>query len=133
MPAGRPKKTLKDLPYNWEDLIISEMSKGASLAEINALLDLDNETRKRMERDHEELSAAIKKGLRLSEGWWQAKGRKNLENKDFSATLWYMNMKNRFGWRDKVDHSTLGKELPQPILSHVYSDNSNKEGSQSNK
>lgn len=127
MPAGRPKKTLKDLPEDWKELIVTHMSQGASLAEIHGLLDMDNETRLRMERDIPEFSAAIKKGIRLSEMWWQTKGRVNLENKDFNSTLWYMNMKNRFGWRDKVDHSTMGKAMPQPILANVYSDNGDKE------
>lgn len=34
--------------------------------------------------------------------------------------------------RQSVDHTTLGKEMPQPIL-NVYEDNSNKEDSEADK
>ena len=42
-------------------------------------------------------------------------GRKNLENKEFNSTLWYMNMKNRFGWKDRNDLTTNDKEI-QPVV-----------------
>lgn len=40
-------------------------------------------------------------------------------------------LKNNYGWKDKLehDHTTAGKELPQPIIPvHVPSNNSNSEG-----
>lgn len=39
----------------------------------------------------------------LSEAWWEEHGRLNLHNREFNSVLWYMNMKNRFGWRDRID------------------------------
>lgn len=107
---GRPRKTLKDLPVDWEDIIVSDMSKGASLTEIKAKLGIcGSRTYKKLLENCEEFSTTIKRGKELCEAWWLEKGRINLENNKFSATLWYMNMKNRFGWHDKplvnVDNS----------------------------
>jgi len=107
---ARPKKTLSEakenLPKNWYEQILTEYSEGASDVEIRAMLIgwLDSfslDLWKRWIEEEEEFSLTIKKGKQLSEAWWVKSGRKNLENKDFSATLFYMNMKNRFGWADK--------------------------------
>ena len=53
--------------------------------------------------EEEEFSGTVKRGRQLSASWWEKIGRKNLENKDFSFTGWYMNMKNRFKWKDRHD------------------------------
>lgn len=58
-----------------------------------------------------ELADAIKEGLIAAEVWWREQGRSNLNSRTFSPTLWYMNMRNRYGWRDTVDLTTDGSPI----------------------
>lgn len=88
------------------DTVVALMAEGASKAEVCAELDISFETMNEWCKTNEVFSEAVKRGERLSEGWWQRHGRKQLENKDFNSTLWYMNMKNRFGWADKQENKT---------------------------
>lgn len=107
MPGGRPQKNLKDLPRSWKTKVLDLMMSGGSQVEVRAALDISNDLYYRLLKDESEFSETIKKGLLLSEAWWERQGRENLANKNFSPVLWYMNMKNRFGWKDKqeVEHS----------------------------
>ena len=124
MPAGRPKITLADFQENWKDEVLALASEGASEVEIRGLLNICNDTFYRLIEEDAVFSETIKKARENCRIWWEQKGRKNLENKEFSSTLWYMNMKNRFGWADKqeVDHTTKGKEIGFPVHSFVKSD-----------
>ena len=115
--VGRPKESLESLPDNWHEEVLELYSEGAADVEIKALIyqwrgtfscDLWN----RWMKEDEEFSITIKKGRMLSESWWNKSGRKNLKEKDFSYTGWYMNMKNRFGWRDKQETTLQGGDKP---------------------
>lgn len=121
MEPGRPKKTLNSvkekLPNDWYSQIINEYSEGASDVEIKAMIykwigSFSNDLWDRWMKEEPEFSETIKMGKLLSEAWWNKKGRRSLENKDFSYTGWYMNMKNRFGWSDKLQQeSTVQSKL----------------------
>lgn len=110
--AGRPKSTI-DLPDGWYNDVLELYSEGASDVEIKAYIYLkrktfSNDLWERWLQEEPEFSETIKQGRMLSESWWAKTGRKNLNNKEFSYTGWYMNMKNRFGWKDKqeIDQKT---------------------------
>lgn len=112
--AGRPQSKL-DLPEGWYNEVLSLYSEGASDVEIKAWIyekrkTFSNDLWDRWMEQEPEFSETIKRGKMLSEAWWSKTGRKNLNNKDFSYTGWYMNMKNRFGWKDKqeIDQNTKG-------------------------
>lgn len=122
MEVGRPKKTLAELPEDWYNYVLTEMSQGASLEEIKAYLSVSNDVHTRWMNEEKEYMETIKRGLELSKAWWMKKGRIELSNKEFSATLWYMNMKNRFGWKDRQDVTTNDKDLPTPILGGLTQD-----------
>jgi hypothetical protein len=115
MPAGRPKKTLADLPLNWEEIILEIKKNGGSDVEVRVALDISQDLWDRFKKEIEEFSLTVKRGTDLCEAWWLKRGRE-LENKQFNATLWYMNMKNRFGWKDKNETDiTSGGEKIIPI------------------
>ena len=119
MAGGRPTKFKEEMC----ETVICLMSEGASKIEVCAELGICFDTipewcNPKGAYSKPTFSEAVKKGLQLSQAWWEKNGRKNLENRDFNYTGWYMNMKNRFGWADKkeIDHrSGDGSMAPQRI------------------
>ena len=101
----RPTKYTKELCQK----LIELMHEGMSIEEVCYELKICKQTFYNWCDKYPEFLDSKKKGEDFSKGWWLKQGRVNLENKDFSATLFYMNMKNRFGWadkrEDKVQHS----------------------------
>lgn len=104
MPAGRPTKYDPAICAR----VVEMMAEGASRTEVCADLDICYETFQRWQVTHPDFSEAVKKGLQLCQAWWEREGRKNLKDRDFSYTGWYMNMKNRFGWQDKQSTELTG-------------------------
>lgn len=107
--GGRPTIKLTDLPDGWKKKIVDLSKEGASIVELSVELGVSRDTFYALCDRESEFSDTIKICKEYCEVWWLKKGRKNLENKDFSFTGWYMNMKNRFGWRDKteIDQKTV--------------------------
>jgi hypothetical protein len=109
--GGAEKITTEILWDGWYNDILDLYQEGASDVEIRALIvqETNGKTKAsytlwdRWIAEDFEFSETIKIGKLLSEAWWNRNGRTNLTNKDFSYTGWYMNMKNRFGWRDKSE------------------------------
>lgn len=116
--VGAPKKTIALLPEGWETFILELYAEGGSDVEVKGLIyswlgSFSNDLWDRWIQEEPEFSQTIKKGRALCQVWWERKGRKNLESRDFNATLWYMNMRNRFGWADqqKIDHTSGGEKI----------------------
>lgn len=119
--GGAPKKGLDLLWDNWMEDIITLYSEGGDDVEVKALIATNSEGRVKASNDlwdrwlieEEVFSETIKEGRILSNAWWNRQGRKNLQNKDFSFTGWYMNMKNRFSW---ADNSSVTIKQEQPLF-----------------
>ena len=114
---ARPKKTLADLPSNWKKLILDIKRDGGSDVEVRVALDISTDLWDRFKKEIDEFSETVKKGQDLCEAWWLSHGAKQLENRSFNAVLWYMNMKNRFGWKDKAETDITSGGKPIPLLS----------------
>jgi hypothetical protein len=97
--VGRPTKYLPE----YGEIAIELMRQGASIIEVAYKLNVARSTIYEWIENYEEFSDTIKLGRDFSEGWWMEQGRLNLWNKEFSPTLFYMNMKNRHGWSDKQE------------------------------
>lgn len=95
----RPTKYKKE----YCDKVVKMMRKGMSIEEVCYELEIAKQTFYNWCDTHPEFMDAKKRGVDFSCGWWKKQGRENLKEKEFNATLFYMNMKNRFGWADKQE------------------------------
>lgn len=112
--------------------VVELMKEGASLVEVAAELGVHRDTlnewkRLGSEQYNKEFADAIKEGELRSQAWWERNGRTNLTNKDFNYTGWYMNMKNRFGWKDKQELSG-DPENPVTLIERTIVKASNSDG-----
>ena len=122
-PRGRPKHKVEDLPVGWEDKVLDLMAGGGSDVEVRVLLDISIDLWERWLKEEPYFYETIKKGDDLCKAWWMAHGKNQLENTKFSATLWYMNMKNRFGWKDRNDLTTNDKSISLQISQEILDKN----------
>lgn len=113
---GRPTKYKEDFPERALELF----KVGASKAEICLELEIGFDAFQDYQEKHPLFSEAVKKGMQISQGWWEMKGRQATMGgvEGFNATSFIFNMKNRFkhDWRDKqeLDHkSTDGSMSPK--------------------
>lgn len=83
--------------------VMAEYAQGASDVEIAKMLDMTEVQFYQTEQDNPAFATFVQKGRTLSKAWWYELSRKNVKNKEFNTPLYTINMKNRFGWADKVD------------------------------
>lgn len=134
--AGRPYGSTK---YNDEfcDVVIQEMSNGASIEEVAATLGITKDTFYQWVKRYKDFSDAKKIGEEKSKAWWMKQGRGGLwadsqqETKKINAVLWYMNMKNRFGWSDKHQVDVNLKNRPINTVVIDFSNGSEDNGTDS--
>lgn len=108
-PGGRPSK------YNPAmcERVVELMAQGYAKVEVAVDLGISRETLNAWSNDPEkpEFSDAVTKGEEASEAWWLGQGRSALREREFNHGLWYMNMKNRHGWRDRTEETNPAKPV----------------------
>jgi len=102
-PPGRPSTYRPEHCPALED----HMEKGYSFESFAGTIGVHRDTLYAWEKSHIEFSDAKKVGIEKGRLFWErlsilaAAGK----IKGFNATVWIFTMKNRFEWRDKVEHS----------------------------
>jgi hypothetical protein len=93
------------------DMLEDHMAKGLSFEAFAGVIGVGPVTLYRWAKRYEEFKDAKEKGFAKSRLFWEKLGVAAAAGKvkDFNATAYVFNMKNRFGWRDKVDVSVDGQ------------------------
>lgn len=116
--VGRPTKYRDSFPK----LAFELFKEGASKAEICLELEIGFDAFQDYQEKYPEFSDAVKKGMQVSQGWWEKKGRiATMGGVDgFNAVSFIFNMKNRFkeDWKDKqeIDNTHSFKEISEDEL-----------------
>lgn len=109
-PGGRPSKYKPE----YCELLVQHLSEGRAIESFPATIYKESGGKERCCKDtvyewfrqHPEFSYAKKIGEALSYGWWESAGMDSLkDSQGFNNTVWVFSMKNRFGWRDKVEQT----------------------------
>lgn len=98
-------------PIDWVR-IREEYAEGASDVEVARLLDMTEEQFYRTEADNQAFANFVQKGRTLSKAWWYELSRRNVKSKEFNTPLYIINMKNRFGWADKIESNDMTNKDP---------------------
>lgn len=110
--GGRP--TLYKLEYC--DRLIEHMGKGLSFEAFAGLIGVSKQTLYDWEKTHAEFLDAKHRATEACRYWWEKQGVDGLftettrdgresTTRSINARIWEINMKNRFKWKDRIEHS----------------------------
>jgi transposase len=98
MPAGRPTKYKPE----YCEMIVEHMAKGYTLETFAATIDTSKNTIYEWEKAHQEFRDACARARIKCQMMWETEGIHGLHN-GMNSSHWAFNMKNRFGWKDKIE------------------------------
>lgn len=106
-----PKKRGRPSEYDpsFCQIAIDALEKGFSKEAVAGHLRINKDTLYQYIKKHPDFADAIKEGLELSRIFWEKKALETITHTkagtQLNSTSWIFNMKNRFGWRDKMEVS----------------------------
>jgi hypothetical protein len=123
---GRP--SLMDEPKYKAEIcakVIEFGKAGKSETQIAVLIDVPRATMFRWAEQHEDFRAALERAKDYERHWWEEKGQDNLENRDFNASLWKMQIGARFrdDYGDPKPRDTDAEAAINNALLKSYSNN----------
>ena len=119
LPKVKRGPKIKDLDQlltdkQWRKTSLAMAAEGCSMLEIMLAIGMNPNRHYKLLKENtprgKKYKLTMKLAEKLCEAWWLKIGRKGLTMKsNFNSHLYYMNMKNRFGWREKQE-TEFGKE-----------------------
>ncbi len=114
-PGGRPSKYD---PSFCEEAILY-VGGGKSKEAFAGHLGVSKQTLYNWMKENKEFLDSIKVAEAMSQDFWEELGIiGTIEGKNFNATTWIFNMKNRFAWKDKMELAG-DKDNPLSIYSNL--------------
>lgn len=114
MAGGRPSKYKPE----YCEKLVEHMSAGYAFESFSATIGVHRDTLYEWEKVHPEFSEAKKKGTEASFLWWEKLGMAGAVGKvkNFNAAVWIFSMKNKFGYRDKHEHTNPDQQPGKVII-----------------
>ena len=115
MPKNTTERRGRPTKYKPEycDVVIEKMAEGYSKEAVAGFLEISKDTLYQWAKAHPDFSDAIAIGESKSRVFWEKKlveyAVHTKNGKQINAQVFNLNMKNRFGWRDKNEVS-VGEE-----------------------
>jgi len=116
---GRPTKYNEDLQAQADEYIFKYSEVGDVIPSMRCMLGVAQTAWSTLMEDSEEFRITVSSAQDMCEVWWERQGRSMVTGSPGNATVWSLNMRNRFAWFDKqgVDVTTNGQSMrPQTII-----------------
>lgn len=94
---------------SWAKELIENYKNGFSDAEVAAAMNITIREFRRQTAENPSFSKLVEYGRTLSTAFWEGLARKNVNNKNFNTSLYNFYMKNKHGWADKVETSSVNE------------------------
>lgn len=98
---------------NWIEDVRAAYDSGASDAEVCKIMQITQDEFVANYESNPKFRRFVDLGTMMAKAWWLEQGRKNLSSRSFNTPLWIINMKNRFGWTEKVETVELAGNLDE--------------------
>ena len=85
-------------PVSLGATLVEMMAEGHSLTEVLRTVRISKKRFYKVLDKDEELKEKYEEAKDYCEGWWEMQGRSNLLSREFNSALYFMHMRNRFGW-----------------------------------
>lgn len=99
---------------SFADKLPDMFANGESVEEVCRELKISRRAFYDWVEKHPDFAEAYELGKEASQAWWLKLGRAGAAGKvPVQPSIWIFNMKNRLGWKDRVE--TSSDEQPQPL------------------